>query len=50
MVKGEFQFEIINTGGEKGETISVMFIFDRNTDMGKYKLGISISLVSLLMS
>ena len=39
MVKGEFQSEIINAEGAKGETISVMFTFDRSTDIGKIQVG-----------
>jgi len=39
MIKGEFQSKIINAEGANGKTISVMFNFDRNTDIGKIQLG-----------
>lgn len=39
MVKGEFQSKIINAEGGKGKTVSVMFTFDRNTDIGEIQVG-----------
>lgn len=39
MIKGEFQSKIINAEGANGKTISVMFNFDRNTDIGKIQVG-----------
>lgn len=39
MIKGEFQSKIINAEGTNGKTITVMFKFDRDTDIGKIQLG-----------
>lgn len=49
MIKGEFQSKIINAeqaqskiinaAAEKGKRISVIFTFDRNTDIGKIQVG-----------
>jgi len=39
MVKGEFQSKVIDAEGANGKTISVMFTFDRNTDIGKIQEG-----------
>ena len=39
MIKGEFQSKVIDAEGANGKTISVMFTFDRNTDIGKIQEG-----------
>lgn len=39
MVKGEFQSKVINAEDANGKTISIMFTFDRNTDIGKIQEG-----------
>lgn len=38
-VKGEFQSKVIDVEKAKGKTISVMFTFNRDTDIGKIELG-----------
>ena len=38
-VKGEFQSRVIDVGQGKGKPVSVMFTFDRDTDIGKIELG-----------
>ena len=51
MIKGEFQSKVIDAEGANGKTISVMFTFDRNTDIGKIqKRETNILLASQLMS
>jgi len=39
MIRGEFQSKVIDAEGANGKTISVMFTFDRNTDIGKIQEG-----------
>ena len=39
IIKGEFQSKVIDAEGANGKTISVMFTFDRNTDIGKIQEG-----------
>jgi uncharacterized protein YpmB len=39
MVRGEFQSKIINAKEANGKTISAIFTFDRNTDIGKIQEG-----------
>jgi hypothetical protein len=39
MVKGEFQSKVINAENANGKTVSAMFTFDRNTDIGKIQKG-----------
>jgi hypothetical protein len=52
MIKGQIQSEVIQDVQEeldksKGTTISTTFTFDRNTDIGLYRLGIDSMLVFL---
>jgi hypothetical protein len=39
MVRGEFQSKVIDAIDANGKTISVMFTFDRDTDIGKIQEG-----------
>jgi uncharacterized protein YpmB len=39
MVRGEFQSKVIDAKDANGKTISVMFTFDRDTDIGKIQEG-----------
>jgi uncharacterized protein YpmB len=39
MVRGEFQSKVIDAKDANGKTISVMFTFDRDTDIGKIQKG-----------
>jgi hypothetical protein len=39
MVKGEFQSKVINVENVNGKTISTMFTFDRDTDIGQIQEG-----------
>lgn len=39
MVKGEFQAKVIDAKNANGKTLSVMFAFDRETDIGKIQEG-----------
>ena len=39
MIKGEFRSKVIDAEGANGKTNSVMFTFDRNTDIGKIQEG-----------
>ncbi len=39
MIKGEFQSKVIDAEGANGKTISVIFAFDRNTDIGNIQDG-----------
>ena len=50
MIKGKFQSKIINAEGANEKTISIMFNFDRNTDIGRIQVGMSSSLVYLSMN
>ena len=39
MIKGKFQSKIINAEGVNGKTTSIMFNFERNTDIGRIQVG-----------
>jgi hypothetical protein len=39
MLKGEFQSKVINVENVNGKTISTMFTFDRDTDIGQIQEG-----------
>jgi hypothetical protein len=39
MVRGEFQSKVVDAKDANGKTLSVMFTFDRDTDIGKIQEG-----------